>query len=83
MNGNTQKFTLDQSMAYEIRVPGTITKEWLDWNGGVTITDGMNVEGSPISTIRARVDQAALHGLLQHLYSIGLPVISVVCLEDG
>ena len=31
----------------------------------------------PITTLTTSVDQAALQGLLRHLYSMGLPLISV------
>ena len=37
--------------------------------------------GSPVTTLTGTVDQAALQGLLRRLYSLGLPLISVFCLE--
>ena len=33
------------------------------------------------TTLAATIDQAALHGLLRRLYSMGLPLISVICME--
>ncbi|MEJ2265790.1 MAG: hypothetical protein P8X95_20285 [Anaerolineales bacterium] len=38
-------------------------------------------DGSPITTLTGIFDQAALHGLLRQLYSRGLPLISVNCIE--
>ena len=35
-------------------------------------------DGAPVSTLTGKVDQAALHGLLRRLYSLGLPLISVI-----
>jgi len=35
----------------------------------------------PITTLTGSLDQAALLGLLRCLYSLGLPLISVNCLE--
>jgi len=81
MKSKPRKFTLDRPLDYQIRVPGNITKESLDWNGGLTISVGESIEGSPITIIEAKVDQAGLHGLLRYLYSVGLPIISVVCVE--
>jgi len=50
----------------------------------MTITVGSDDDGLPISTLIGTVDQAALHGLLRRLYSLGLPLISVNYVEgDG
>jgi hypothetical protein len=40
-------------------------------------------EGPPVTTLTGTVDQAALHSVLRRLYSLGLPLISVVCVEQG
>ena len=37
----------------------------------------------PITTLTGTVDQAALQGLLRRLYSLGLLLISVNCVEGG
>jgi len=37
----------------------------------------------PVTTLTGELDQAALHGLLRRLYSIGLPPISVLWIESG
>jgi hypothetical protein len=34
-------------------------------------------EGLPVTILTGTVDQAALHGVLRRLYSLGLPLISV------
>ena len=73
----TQHLTLDRTANYQIKVPGTIDKAWLDWNGGLTISVESDRAGSPRSTLFIHADQAALHGLLRHLYTLGLPLISV------
>jgi len=38
-------------------------------------------EDPPVTTLTGKLDQAALHGLLRRLYSLGLPLISVNCIE--
>jgi len=37
--------------------------------------------GTPVTTLTGVADQAALHGLLRRLYSLGLPLISVNCID--
>ena len=82
MRNPKQKLTLYRPATYQIKVPGHIDKSWSDWAGGMTIT----VEGEGgdprVTTLTGALDQAALHGLLRRLYSLGLPLISVNCVED-
>jgi hypothetical protein len=77
-NKRLWKLTLDQPATYQIKVPGALDGNWLDWNGGLVVD--VERDGSePITSLTITVDQAALHGLLRHLYSLGIPLISVVC----
>ena len=77
----TKKLSLDQPFTYEIRVPGVLDKQRLDWNGGMQVTAESSRDRDPISILTITVDQAALQGLLRHLYSLGLPLISVICVD--
>ena len=74
------KPTLDRPTTYQIRVPGELDESWSDWVAGMTITVESQVEGPPVTTLTATLDQAALHGVLRRLYSVGLPLISVNCI---
>jgi hypothetical protein len=49
------------------------------------MTIGVESEGDGplVTTVTGTVDQAALQGVLRRLYSLGLPLISVVCVECG
>jgi hypothetical protein len=76
-----QKLTLYQSVTYQIRVPGELGKNWSDWAGGMTIVVENVGDGPPVTILTGTVDQAALQGLLRRLYSLGLPLISVVCVD--
>jgi hypothetical protein len=49
----------------------------------MVITIESEGEDQPITTLTGTLDQAALHGLLRRLYSLGLPLVSVVCLARG
>jgi hypothetical protein len=76
-----QKVTLDRPATYQIKVPGHIDQSWSDWAGGITISVESEGDGPPVTTLTGTLDQAALQGLLRRLYSLGLPLISVNCVE--
>jgi hypothetical protein len=58
---------------YEIRVAGHLASRWSAWFDGLAITtdDDTTVIRGPV------VDQAALHGLIQKLRDVGIPLISL------
>ena len=80
MKKNT-KPTLDQPATYQIKVPGALDAGWADWAGGMAISIESEREGPPVTTLTGTVDQAALQSVLRRLYSLGLPLISVNCVE--
>lgn len=82
MNKNPQKLTLDRQATYQIKVPGVLDEWWSDWIGRMIITVASNDYGHPITTLTGRVDQAALQGVLRRLYSRGVPLISVICVDS-
>ncbi|MFC1997419.1 hypothetical protein ACFLXI_07415 [Chloroflexota bacterium] len=83
MKNNKRKLTLDRAATYQIKVPGELDESWSDWNGGMTVSVESDGDGPPVTTLTGIVDQAALQGLLRRLYSLGLPLISVTCLDIG
>lgn len=63
---------------YEIRVQGHLDSRWAAWFDGLTLaheSDGTTVIHGPVA------DQAALHGLLQKVRDVGLPLASVTQVE--
>jgi len=60
--------------AYAIRVQGRLDARWATWFDGCTLT--VEADGTTVITGTV-VDQAALHGLLQALRDLGLPLLSV------
>lgn len=76
-----RKLTLDRPATYQIKVPGELDESWSDWIGGMTITFDSVENDQPVTTLTGTVDQAALQGLLRQLYSLGLPLISVNCVD--
>lgn len=80
---NKQKLTLDRPATYQIIVPGQLDQRWSDWYKGVTVTVDRDDDGLPVSILTVAVDQAALQGMLRRLYSLGSPLICVICIECG
>ena len=68
---------------YEIRFRGYLDKSWSDRLGGMTIKPSSDddSEGTTTTLFGQLPDQAALFGVLNALYDMRLPVISVKCLE--
>jgi hypothetical protein len=59
---------------YEIRLKGHLDSRWAAWFDGLSLTnssDGTTLIQGPVT------DQAALHGLLQKVRDLGLPLVSV------
>jgi len=81
VNKGKHQLTLDQPAAYQIRVPGELDENWPDWAGEMEVLVESDADGLLISTLTGTLDQAALQGLLRRLYSLGLPLISVIYLE--
>lgn len=82
MKQGRQKVTLHQPITYQIKVPGLLDKRWSEWDGEMTITVECAEDSAPVTTLIGNLDQAALQSLLRRLYGLGLPLISVNCVED-
>ena len=62
----------------EIRLKGRLDARWAAWFDGLSIShesDGDTVIQGPVA------DQAALYGLLRKVRDLGLPLVSVICVE--
>lgn len=75
------KLTLDQPIIYQIRVAGHLEANWSDWIEHMTVTAEREAGSLPVTTLTGTFDQAALLGLLRRLYYLGLPLISVNCVQ--
>jgi len=65
---------------YQIRVKGTFPHDWSSWFEGFSVSLQENDE----TLLNGRVeDQAALHGVLAKIASLGLPLLSVTRLESA
>ena len=83
MKEKKQKLTLDRPATYQIIVPGELDESWSDWDGKMTITIESDSDDLPVTSLTGIIDQAALQGLMLRPYSLGLPLISIICVERG
>ena len=69
---------LPEAGRYEIHLQGRLDPRWAAWFDDLSLTTGSH--GTTV--LRGQVaDQAALHGLLQKVRDLGLPLISVIHLD--
>ncbi len=79
----THAWTTDhhKPVVHEIRIKGHLHDRWADRFEGLAFThesDGTTTLSGPLT------DQAALHGVLNRIRDLGLPLISVHCvIPDG
>jgi hypothetical protein len=77
-HGRTSPAGHHQPGWYEIRLKGRLDARWAAWFDGLSLTvvsDGTTVICGPVA------DQAALHGLLQKVRDLGLPLVSVIQID--
>ncbi len=71
---------MEQPATYQIRIQGQLDESWSEWLNGLSIlpqSKGETLLSGPIT------DQAALHGVLDKLYAMNLPLISLSVVERG
>jgi hypothetical protein len=83
MGNEINNLTMDLPAIYQIKVPGILSERWSDWGGRMELTIDKTDETSPITALSGSLDQAALLGLLRQLNSLGVPLISVICIETS
>lgn len=77
-----QELTLDHPTFYQIEVQGYLEDHWSDWLDSMDIQPQVSEDGIRITRLTGTViDQAALHGVLRKLYDLGMPLLSVSCVE--
>jgi hypothetical protein len=64
---------------YQIEVQGKVDIDWSDSLAGMNITSYEQGENVITTLVGKLSDQAALAGLLQTIYELKLPIISVEC----
>ena len=79
-----QGVSLLEPAVYRIRIQGILDKNWSDYCGGMTIEHEGDQKRYAMTILTGRVaDQSALIGVLNSLYDMGYPILSVEYLEAG
>ena len=78
-----KRLTLGEPALYRICVQGRLDESWSDRLAGMCITTSSDETGTVVSALHGRVrDQAELMGVLNSLYELHLPILSVENLTD-
>ncbi len=80
---NAAGFGFSSPAIYRVVVQGTLADDWWRRLGGMEVTPPTEKGGAPCTILRGQMDdQAALHGLLETLYALHLPILEVTK-EEG
>lgn len=71
------RLTLDQPAEYRIEIQGVLGQHWTEYLGGLEIDVSQKREASVTILSGSVIDQAALLGVLNSLYSLGYPLLAV------
>ena len=83
MQNNSQRPRLDQPATYAIKIQGRLDVGWSAWFDDLTVSVAGGDGAPAITTLTGPVvDQVALHGLLARIRDLGLPLLSVQCLDE-
>src|SRR5215467_7925353 len=75
--------TFDGPAHYAIRVEGRLSPDWSSLLNGLSLTPAV-ADGTPVTDLTGELrDQAALLGVLNTLYDLRLPLLSVVRAPDA
>ncbi len=75
--------TMAYPAMYRIRVRGQLDSSWSERMGGMTVTTSGGRDIDETTTLEGQLlDQAALTGIINTLYDLQLPLISVECIDS-
>jgi hypothetical protein len=70
-------------MQYQVKVQGHIDPSWSEWFNGMEVSSETGREADSVTTFTGPVaDQAALRGILNHLWDLNLTILAVIKLES-
>jgi hypothetical protein len=74
--------SFDRPATYQIMVQGRVDPNWSDLMSGMAICLTISETNPPVTTLQGELsDQTALHGVLNSLYELHLPILSVHCIS--
>ncbi len=77
-----KRLGLSQPAMYRIEVEGRLREDWSAPIEGLAVTVSSGSNGPGVTTLTGTLaDQAALHGLLAYIRDLGVPLLSVQCID--
>lgn len=78
MTEHKSGISVDQPIAYQITIQGRLEEHWSRWFDDMDITVKCQKSGPTVTILSGMVaDQAALHGLLNRIRDLGIPLLAV------
>ena len=78
MGDSYKSLKLDSPATYSLRVQGHLDSNWFDRLGGMAISADTSADKPPVTILVGHLaDQAALSGVLNTLYELHLPRLTV------
>jgi hypothetical protein len=78
-----QKLTMYTPAIFRVRVQGVLDKDWGNYFDTQAVSIEKDTAGFLTTVLTSKpVDQSALVGLVNYLNSLGLPLISIECLNQ-
>ena len=72
--------TTDNHIHYKIKVKSQLDVQWQEWFDDLSVTP---TEDGNTTLSGVVVDEAALYGLLRKVRDLGVPLLSIVCVQSG
>ena len=77
-----KRLGLSQPAMYRIEVEGRLREDWPAPVDGLIVTVSSDTDRPDVTTLTGTMpDQAALHGLLAYIRDLGVPLLSVKCID--
>jgi hypothetical protein len=84
MTPSKDGISVDQPIEYQIEIQGRLDASWSHWFDDMKITTKREAGHPTVTILRGIVvDQAALHGLLNRIRDLGLPLLSVQMMNSN
>lgn len=72
------KYTMHEPVVFRIRIQGQMDESWSEYFSAQSVTIESDEAGNKVTVLISKpIDQAALVGIVNHLNSLGIPLIAV------